>query len=80
MVGVDRSAQQGVATKHPLVKMTVELVERFVEFWEFDVNEFKLFVEDFGTLIFEFDNMETGVVGFMIVKNKIENSDGIDGA
>ena len=38
--------------KNPLVKMTFELVEGFSEFWQFDVDEFEFFVEDFAALIF----------------------------
>ena len=38
--------------KHPFVKMTFELIKGFVEFGQFDVDEFKLFVEDFAALIF----------------------------
>ena len=66
--------------KHPFVKMTFELIKGFFEFGQFDVDEFKLFVEDFTALIFQFDHMQKGLVGFVIVKNEVENSDGVDSA
>ena len=59
--------------------MTFELVDRFGKFWQFEIDEFQFFVEDLAALVFQFDDMQKGLVGFVVVKNEVQDSDGIDG-
>jgi hypothetical protein len=66
--------------EHPLIEVGFELVEGLGELGQFDVDKFQLFVEDFTALVFEFDEMEKGVIAFVVVENEVEDANGIDGA
>jgi hypothetical protein len=66
--------------EHPLIEVGFELVEGFGELGQFDVNKFQLFVEDFAVLVLEFDDMEEGVIAFVVIENEIEDADAVDRA
>jgi hypothetical protein len=64
----------------PLIEVGGELVEGFGEFGEFDVDEFEFVVEDLAVLVFELDDVEQLALVFMVVEDKVEDADGVDGA
>ena len=60
--------------------MGAELLQGLSEFWEFDIDELELIVEDLTVLVFEFYGVNVGVLVLVVIEDEVENTDGIDGS